>query len=342
MLEAELRLATEMRRLLFGHLLSRAICAAAVLRIPDLLANGPESLEVLAERSGADAPSLRRLLRALAVFGIFAERDDGNFELTPLAATLCSDARGSAGALAIMFAGEFGQAQHELLHTIRTGEASFEFLYGMKEFDYLAKNPETARVFNQAMTDLTAYAVDEILATVNFSPYRTIVDVGGGQGLLLRSILQAYPEASGILFDQPEVLEPAGQLIESAGLADRCAVVAGNFFDSVPAGGDLYVLKNVLHAWDDEGCLPILRNCRQAIAQNGTLMVLEHVMVERAVLDCDLQSTALADLHMFVITGEGRIRTEVDFARLLGAAGFRLTRITPTHSGTAVIESSPG
>jgi hypothetical protein len=336
MLEAELRLATEMRQLLFGHLLSRAICAAAVLRIPDLLANGPESLEVLADRSGAHAPSLRRLLRALAVFGMFAERDDGNFELTPLAATLCTDARGSTGALALMFAGEFGQAQNELLHTIRTGEASFEFLYGMKEFDYLAKNPETARVFNQAMTDLTAYAVDEILATVDFSPYRTIVDVGGGEGLLLRSILQAYPEANGILFDQPEVLE-------SAGLTDRCTIVAGNFFDWVPAGGDLYILKNVLHAWDDEGCLPILRNCRQAIAQNGTLMVLEHVMVERAVPDRALESTALADLHMFVITGEGRVRTEADFAQLLGAAGFRLTRITATHSGTAVIESSiPG
>lgn len=343
MLEGELRLATEMRQLLFGHLLSRAICSAAVLRIPDLLANGPESLEVLAERSGAHAPSLRRLLRALAVFGIFGERDDGDFELTPLAATLCTGARGSAGALALMFAGEFGQAQNELLHTIRTGEASFEFLYGMKEFDYLAKHPETARVFNQAMTDLTAYAVDEILATVDFSPYRTIVDVGGGEGLLLRSILEAYPEASGILFDQPEVLEAAGQLIESAGLADRCAIVAGSFFDSVPAGGDLYILKNVLHAWDDEGCRPILRNCRRAIAQNGTLMVLEHVMVERAVPDRDLESTALADLHMFVITGEGRIRTEADFAQLLEAAGFRLTRIRPTQSGTAVIEGSiPG
>src|SRR2546421_2575291 len=151
--QAEFRLAKEMPHLLFGHLLSRAICAAAVLGIPDLLANGPESLEVLADRSGAHAPSLRRLLRALAVFGIFAEGEDGNFELTPLAATLCTDAHGSMRAMALMFAGDFGQAWNELLHTVRTGEAGFEFLYGMKEFDYLAQNPETARVFNQAMTE---------------------------------------------------------------------------------------------------------------------------------------------------------------------------------------------
>lgn len=341
--QAEIRLANEMRQLLFGQLLSRAICAAAVLRIPDLLADGPESVEALAERSGAHAPSLRRLLRDLAVFGIFAERDDGNFELTPLAATLRTDARGSMGATALMFAGEFGQAWNELLHTVRTGEAGFEFLHGMKEFDYLAKNPETARVFNQAMTESTARAADEILATVDFSPYRTIVDVGGGEGLLLRSILRAYPEATGILFDLPDVLESARRLIEAEGLTERCTLVAGSFFEWVPAGGDLYLLKHVLHAWDDERSLTVLRNCRQAIAQTGSLMVLEHVMVERVLSDRGRESAALLDLHMFVVTGTGRVRTESDFAELLGTAGFRLARITPTLSGTAVIEGSiPG
>jgi SAM-dependent methyltransferase len=339
----ELRLAKEMRQLLFGHLLSRAICAAAVLGIPDLLAGGPESPEVLAERSGAHAPSLRRLLRALAVFGIFAEREDGNFELTPLAATLRTGAGGSMGAMALMFAGEFGQAWNELLHTVRTGEAGFEFLYGMEEFDYLAKNPEAARVFNQAMTESTARAADEILSTVDFSPYRTIVDVGGGEGQLLRSILHAHPEASGVVFDRPEVLEAARRLLEGEGLAERCTLVAGSFFDWVPAGGDLYILKHVLHAWDDERSLAVLRNCRQAMAPSGTLMVLEHVMVDRAVPDPGLESAALLDLHMFVITGKGRVRTESDFAELLSAAGFRLARITPTLSGPAVIEGSiPG
>jgi hypothetical protein len=338
--QPEFRLAEEMRQLLFGHLLSRAICTAAVLGIPDLLANGPASLEMLAERSGAHAPSLRRLLRALAVFDIFAERDDGTFELTPLAATLRTTARGSMHATALMFAGEFGQAWNELLHTVRTGEASFEFLYGMKEFDYLAKNPETARIFNQAMTDSTARAAEEILATVEFSSYRTIVDVGGGEGQLLRSILHAYPEANGIVFDLPEVLEAARRLIEAEGLTERCTLLAGSFFDWVPAGGDLYVLKHVLHAWDDERSLAVLRNCRQAIAQSGTLMVIEHVMAERVLPGRGLESAALLDLHMFVITGKGRVRTESDFAELLRAAGFQLARITPTLSGPAVIEGS--
>lgn len=331
---------TQMRRMLFGHMLSQAISVAAELRVADLLADGPKGADELADRAGCHSPSLGRLLRALAAFGVVVERQDGAFELTPLGATLRSNVPGSAWAMAVMVGGEHARSWVELLHSVRTGETAFGHVYGMGVFDYAADHPRMAQIFNQAMTQGSTYTASDIVGSFDFSPYGVVVDVGGGHGQLLASILKANPAAKGVLFDLPQVVEGAGSLLDVEGVADRVELSAGSFFESVPEGGDLYTLKCIIHDWDDERSIGILGNCRRAIPETGTLLVIERMMPERVTPDPDLETTVLMDLNMLVIAG-GRERTVSEYRQLFDAAGFALTGTKPTPMGMGLIRGSP-
>ena len=315
---------------------SQAIHVSATLGIADLLGDGPRSADELAEDAGADAPTLYRLLRALASVGVFAETD-GRFALTPLAELLRTDAPGSLRAWAIQIGQPYYWASWgHLLHSVRTGEAAFPALYGTNVWEYRETRPREAEVFNAAMTALSAAVVEAVVRSYDFSGIGVLVDVGGGEGALLAEILAASPGVRGVLFDQAHVVAGAGALLERVGVADRCEVVAGSFFDAVPGGGDAYLLKSVVHDWDDAEAVEILRSCRAAMANTGRLLVVEPVV--RPGNDPD--PAKFSDLNMLVMLG-GRERTAGEFEGLLARAGFGLTNIVRTGSPFDIIEGKP-
>ncbi|MFB8790492.1 MAG: methyltransferase [Potamolinea sp.] len=313
---------------------SRAIYIAAKLGIADYLQQ-PKTVEELATLTDTHAPSLYRILRALASVGIFAEDDKHRFRLTPLAATLQTDATGSLRFMAIA---ELGDERYlgwgNFLHSVKTGETAFDQVTGMSIWDYYAQNPENGKFFNLAMTDLTANVVEAVLESYDFSSLNTVVDVGGGQGSLISAILKANPTLKGILFDMPSVIEDAIPKLAADGVADRCVGVGGNFFESVPGGGDAYLLKWIIHDWDDSQAIAILRNCYQAMSDNGKLLLIELVVFPGN----DQPIAKLMDLNMLVMMG-GRERTETEYRALLQAAGFQLTRIIFTRLPVNVIEA---
>jgi O-methyltransferase/methyltransferase family protein len=317
-----------------GYWISQAIYVAAKLGIADLLRDGPMSSEELAQATGAHPRALYRLLRALASVEVFREREDGGFELTPRAACLLSDVPGSLRAVA-MVRGEpyFWEPWGRLLQSVQTGRAAFEEIYGMRFFEYLAQHPQDATTFGHALFVNVAQKHTAVAKAYDFSQFGTVVDVGGGQGALLTAMLTAHPQVRGILFDQPHVVEAAKPHITTAGLAPRCELVSGDFFASVPAGGDAYTLSEILHDWDDPQATVILRNIRKAMPQHGKVLILEQIIPPGN----DPYEGKLRDLHMLVILG-GVERTESEFHVLLREAGFRLTGITQTASPTRVIE----
>jgi precorrin-6B methylase 2 len=318
--------------------MSRALYLAVKLGIADLLKDGPKPSEELARATGMHAPSLYRVLRALASVGVFAEDQQGRFALTPLAATLQTDLPGSLRAFALAELDEDHYAAWgDLPHSVRTGEVAFDHLFGMDVWQYRARHPEEGRVFDEAMTSFSSVVNAAIVASYDFSSINKIVDVGGGDGSLIAAILRANPSMQGVLFDLlPHVIAKAEQRIEKEGLIGRCQVVAGDFFDAVPRGGDAYLLKWVIHDWDDERGVALLRNCRHAMAKDGRLLLAEAVIP----LDNSPSFHKFMDLTMLVMTG-GRERTETEYRALLAAAGFRLTRIVPTPSEMRVIEGVP-
>ena len=323
-------------QMMTGYWASQALYVAAKLGIADHLAAGPVSCADLATATGTDAPSLRRVLRALASVGVFTEAAPGSFALTPLADLLRTDAPGSMRALAITYNEEQYRAWGALLHSVQTGGVAFEHLYGMPVFAYFAQHPEVDRVFNEAMIGWTNQVAGAVAGTFDFSPFGTIVDVGGGYGTLLAAILRGNPRARGILFDQPHVVASAEGLLAAAGVADRCARVGGDFFAAVPAGGDAYLLAQILHDWDDERCVTILAQCRRAIPDHGKLLVVELVLPTSE----EPFFGKWLDLHMLVMAG-GRERTAAEYDALFQAAGFRLTRVVPTAPGPSVVEAVP-
>lgn len=320
-------------RLINGYQVSQAIHVAATLGIADLLDGEPRSAEELAAATGVHASALARLLRALASVGIFSQSDAG-YELTPLAEHLRSNDPGSLRAWAIR-AGEpdYMETWGHLLDAVRSGESPYQSLFGMSPWEYREVHPEANAIFNEAMTGLSAGVAEAVAESYDFSGIGLLVDVGGGEGVLLTAILSANPALRGILFDQPHVVAQAPALLERAGVAARCEIVVGNFFDTVPAGADGYLLKSIVHDWDDETAGRILRVCRAAIAPGGTLFVIERVVEPGNGPD----PTKFSDLNMLVMLG-GRERTPEDFERLYAASGFRLARIVPTSSGFSVME----
>jgi hypothetical protein len=319
-----------LRRLVNGYQVTQAIYVAAALGIADLLRDGPRDSEALAAQTAAHAPSLHRVLRALASVGVLHEDDDGRFALTAIGECLRSDADEPVGAWAAFVGRPYHwQAWGALLHGVRTGENAFRSVHGTDTWDYRAAHPEEGAIFNAAMTDIMRRANAHLLAAYDFARFATVVDVGGGRGAFLGAVLDANPGMRGILFDQPHV-------VEGAVVGERCEVVAGSFFEAVPEGADAYLLKAVLHDWDDDDAVRILCRCREAIASGGALLV-----VERDLGGPNEHADAkLSDLNMMVGVG-GRERTGADFASLFAAGGFALESTTPSAIGLSVFEGRP-
>jgi hypothetical protein len=307
-------------RLINGYQVSQAIHVAAALGIADELADGPRAVGELASATATDEGALHRLLRALAAVEILREQDDGRFSLTGLGEAL----RGPAG----LWAAFIGRSPHwaswgELLHSVQTGDSGFRAVHGVDVWEYRADQPEEAAAFDAAMTGLSRRVNAAVAAAHDFSRYGVIVDVGGGRGALLTGILAHHPGVRGVLFDQAAVV--AGAEPE----ADGIEIVGGSFFESVPEGGDAYLLKSVLHDWEDESAIRILRACRRAARAGTALLVIERQF--------SLPATKLSDLNMLVGPG-GRERTYKEYAALLAGAGYELFAETPTTTGVSVFE----
>lgn len=317
-----------------GYVVSQALYVAAKLKIADLLKDGPRTSEELAQAVGANARFLYRTLRALASLGVFAETEDGRFTLTPAAELLRTDVQGSMHAMVIWMNEPFHwRVYEEMLDAVKTGKLAFEKVFGMEPFPYFVANPEVARIFDNAMTSFSLMTAPAVTAAYDFSSIKRLVDVAGGHGLLISTILKANPHMQGVLFDMPTVIEGAGRLIEEAGVSDRCEKVAGDFFEAVPAGGDAYIMKHIIHDWDDERSLTILRNCHRAMTENGKLLLVEVVLPPGN----EPSFGKIMDIEMMLLPG-GTERTEAEYRELFAAAGFRLTRIVPTQSPASVIE----
>jgi hypothetical protein len=323
-------------QMMTGYWVSQALYVAAKLGLPDLLVNGPQSVEHLASATQVHAASLRRVLRALASVGVFTEASPDNYALTPLAALLRTGTPDSMRALAIMYAEEQYRAWGNVLHSVRTGKTAFDQQFGMSYFAYLAQHPEADQVFNQAMTGWTTQVADAVIDAYDFSPCRKIVDVGGGYGTLLAAVLRSNQTASGILFDQPHVVTAAKAHLVSTGVAERCQTVGGDFFVEVPASGDTYLLAQILHDWNDERSTAILRQCRRAVPMHGKLLVIELVLPSSE----EPFFGKWLDLHMLVLLG-ARERTAEEYRALLESAGFKLARVIPTRAGPSIVEALP-
>ncbi|MDA3664748.1 methyltransferase [Mycobacterium xenopi] len=305
---------------------SQAITAAAQLGVADALADGPLLIDDLAARVGADTDALRRLLRALISRGIFRHRGDGRYELNSLAHTLRSDAPASMACAARFYGSHEQRTRWTLLvDSVRTGNTVVPTLHGKASFDYFAEQPEHADLFNQTMTSISELTTAPVVAGYDFSAYSTIVDVGGGQGQLLAAILAATPGSRGILYDLPWVVAGAPKLLRERDVADRACVAEGSFFDSVPGGGNAYILKNIIHDWPDDQAVHILRNVRAVAAPGTTVLLIELVIPEH---DRDFPGK-WADLEMLLNLGS-RERTAAEYRELLSQAGFRMTRVVRT------------
>lgn len=325
-------------QMLFGEWISQAVSVAATLGIADLLAEGPQHVDQLAASTSTHSDSLYRLMRALASLGIFAETEQRRFTLTQLAECLRSDAPNSVRGPARLFGMPlFWRSWEEFLHCVKTGETGLKQAFGLPQpFVYFAQHPEEGKVFDGAMSDMSRNAAPAIAEAYDFGNFSKIVDAGGGHGILLTSILRRYPKPRGIVFDLPHVAPGAEATIEAAGLKGRCEAVAGDILESVPPGADAYMMKSIIHGFEDERATAILRNMRRAIAPQGRLLIIDFVIPPGN----GPSLGKLADLQMLVMTG-GRERTEQEFAELLNAGGFKLAAIHPTASPQSIVEGVP-
>lgn len=321
--------------MIFGFMVSRSVAVAAQLGLADLLNAGPRSADELAQVVGANPRSLYRLLRALSGAGVFAEGADGRFGLTPLSELLRSDSAESLRAFAVTLADDLNfEMWAELPYSIQSGKPAVPYKLGMPWFDWLKQNPVKAKEFNDAMTSFSASGATAVLAAYDFSGIKKLVDVGGGHGLLLASVLSKYPNMRGVLYDAPAVVAGAKELLAAHGVADRCETVGGDFLGSVPAGGDAYILKHIIHDWSDEECTMILKHCHAGMPENGKVLIVEMVIPGPNVSSI----SKFLDLQMMVYL-TGRERTESEYRELLERSGFELTRIVLTPSPYSVIEA---
>ena len=326
-----------MRDLITGYWMTQIICAAAKLGIADLLRDGPRSADDLAAATKTHAPSLYRLLRALASLGVFAEGEAQRFALTPLGDCLRRDAPGSQWGMAVMNGEEHYRAYGDLLYSIQTGKPAFEQMFGAPVFEYLSSHPDQAKVFDAAMVGVHGMETQAMVEAFDLSGVGVLADVGGGNGSLLTAVLKRYPTMRGILFDLPGVIDRAKANIASAGLAERCQCVAGNFFDAIAPGADVYLMRHIIHDWDDARCVTILKNVAQVLPKGGRVMVVETVIEPGN----EPSFGKLLDLTMLVLPG-GKERTAEEYRVLFESSGFRLNRIVPTRAEVSVVEGVRG
>jgi hypothetical protein len=329
-----------LRSLITGYETSQVIYLAARLGVADQLAAGPRSAEDLAETLRLNAEALNRLLHALAALGLVSHAGGSRYAITESGGRLRDGVPGSLRAVAILSGDRSYRAWGGLLHSMTTGETAFRSVFGTGTFEYMAAHPEIAGFYNEAMAASAAERSAAVVAAYDFSRAGTVVDVGGGHGALLIAILSAHPGGRGILFERESGAVGARARIEAAGLSARCAVEVGDFFRSVPSGGDLYLLSHIIHNWDDQRSGEILANCRAAMSGKARLLILEQVLPERFEPSGAAVQAAMADLHMLAITG-GQERTIAEYRRLLGSAGFSLGAVTGTAVAESLIEALP-
>jgi hypothetical protein len=322
-----------MRRLLDGYQVTKALYVVARLGIADLLADGPLPVADLATAANVQADALYRVLRALEAVGVFAEVAPRHFALTPLAEILREGYPGSMRANILFVGDEPYRAWADLMYSVQTGKPAFEHVFGAPHFTYLAAHSDSSAVFDRAMSGNSRVSAADVATAYPFPATGTIVDVGGGQGALIAAILQAHPGLEGILFDQAHVVAGAPPVLEEAGVAVRCAIAGGDFFTPPLPIGDIYMLRQIIHDWDDERALMILRNCAIAMRPNGRVLVIEVIITPGPASSAG----KFLDLQMMVMNG-GRQRTEEEYRQLFAAAGLRLTRALPTASTISVVE----
>lgn len=325
-----------MLQMITGYWVSQAVGTAARLGVSDQLADGPKTSSEVAKVLVADPLALFRLMRMLASIGVFTMDQQERFGLTPLGDTLRSGVPGSVRdfAVAETTPGHW-QPWGKMYEAIKTGKPMCKPALGMELFDWYSKNPEEGEYFNGAMGDLSAAVSGEVIRVYDFAKFQKVVDVGGAHGVLLAAILKANAKMRGILFDLQHVTATAGESLKTQGIGQRCEVVTGNFFESVPSGADIHVLKQIIHDWSDTECSTILRNCHQALKRNGKLLLVEMVIPP----DNSPGMAQAMDLNMLVLC-TGRERTESEYRDLLAAGGFKMERVMPTHSPFSVIEAS--
>jgi O-methyltransferase/methyltransferase family protein len=326
----------ELRDLLMGFVVSRALQVAAELELADALADGPKDCAYLAETLRVQPAMIFRLLRALASRGVFEERPDGRFANTAISDCLRRNAPKSLHGLALMYGdAPMWRAWEALLHSLRTGEPAFWHVHGVRPWDFLAAHEASARRFDDAMLSSSGIVNEAIVAAYDWKGLGTLVDVAGGAGGTIAALLEATPTLTGVLFDLPHVIERAREYLIQRGVAARCKTVAGSFFDAVPAGADAYFMKHIIHDWSDQDCLRILSNCRAAMGDHARLIICERVIPTGN----EPHYGKLVDLVMLVMTQGGRERTETEYRELLRAAGFRLARIVATQSEFCLLEA---
>lgn len=318
--------------------MSQAICAAAELGIPDLIAGGCQSIDELASAARCHRESLQRLLRALATLGLCSETEDGSFTLTSSGLLLRSDDPSSMRANAIWWGRYLWPVWAGLADSVRSGSSVRERRTGQKGFAHVESDPEAAAVFNCKMSELTRLAVGEIMRVYDFAQVRRLIDVGGGHGELLAQLLAAYPCMRGVLLELPHAVGIARERMINAGISGRCECVVGDFFDAIPGGADVYLMKNVLHNWNDERCVHILGNCRRAMSADARVVLVEWVKPPRCGVTAMDQAIARTDLNMLVGMG-GRERSQAEFDALLRAAGLEAVQFHPTAMDFWVIEA---
>jgi hypothetical protein len=317
-----------------GGLLQQALYVAAKLSIADLLAERPQTADELAKRTRTHARALYRVLRALASVGVFAESNGQTFQLTPPAELLRSDAPGSLRD-AVIFMGEewHWRVWADMLYSVETGKVAWAHVHGKEVFPWFAAHPEESEIFNRAMTGFSQTAASAVAEAYDFSGIKTLADIAGGHGMLLAGILKSNPQLKGVLFDLPQVIEGAGELLKREGVAERVQLATGDFFEAVPQGADAYLMKFIIHDWDDERALKILRNIHRAMPGDGKLLLAEMVVPAGN----EPHFSKIQDLEMLVSPG-GVERTEQEYSDLFAEAGFRLTRIIATKSPLSLIE----
>lgn len=327
----------QVARLMDGFLTTQILYVAVKLGVAEVLAAGPTDAETVAHAVQAQPAALRRVMRGLAAEGLLEEQVDGRFSLTALGTCLRGDVPGSQHGAIIARGDVYYGAYAGLLAAVQQGGTAFEHARGTSFFEYLGQHPEMGASFQGSMVDRGRQEAADVVAAYDFRAFETLVDVGGGHGIVLEAILGAAPRLRGVLMDRPPVVEGAQTWLMAAGLAERCSFVPGDFFEAVPTGGDAYLLSRVIHDWDDDDARRILATCRSAMGDRATLLLVEAILPELA---RDQPAAIRMDLHMLALLG-GYERTASEFERLLTAAGFGLVRVVPTTSpaGIGVVEA---